>query len=74
MCGERQRHMIIYVKAGMCHYCFIRVNDYMLVYVMVFVSKFGRAYVRNVVAGYRLILCMGFAFVSFVLYRFSLTF
>ena len=38
---ERQRHMI-YVKVGMFHYCFNRVRNYMLVFVMVFVSKFGR--------------------------------
>ena len=38
---ERQRH-IIYVKVGMFNYYFTRVSDYMLVFVMVFVSRFGR--------------------------------
>ena len=38
---ERQRH-IIYVKVGMFYYCFIRVSDYMLVFVIVFVSRFER--------------------------------
>ena len=38
---ERQRH-IIYVKVGMFYYCFIRVCDYMLVFVIVFVSRFER--------------------------------
>ena len=38
---ERQRD-IIYVKVGMFTYRFIRVSDYMLVFVMVLVSRFGR--------------------------------
>ena len=38
---ESQRH-IIYVKIGMFKYCFIRVSDYMFVFVMVFVCMFGR--------------------------------
>ena len=38
---ERQRH-IIYVNVGMFNYCFITVSDYMLVFVMVFVSRFRR--------------------------------
>ena len=60
---ERRRH-IIYVKLGMFNYCFIRVSDYMLVFVLVFVSRFGIYSVRNVVAGYRWILCRGYRFVS----------
>ena len=40
------------LKVGNFNYCFIRVNDKMLVFVMVFVSRFGRCSARNVVAGY----------------------
>ena len=54
--AERECH-IIYVRVGIFNHCFIRVSDYMLVFVMVFVSKFGRCSVGNVVAGYRLMLC-----------------
>ena len=44
---ECQRH-IIYVKVGMFNYCFIRVSDYMLVFVMVVVSRFRRvAYIQS---------------------------
>ena len=39
---ERQRH-IIYVKVGMFIYCFIRISDYMLVFVIVFVSRFAQS-------------------------------
>ena len=61
---ERQR-LIIHVKVGMFNYCFIiRVSDNMLVFVVVFVSRFGRCSVRNVVAGYRRVLCRGYGFVS----------
>ena len=38
---ERQRH-ITYVKVGMFNYCVIRVSNYMLEFVMVFVCRFGR--------------------------------
>ena len=38
--------------SGMFNYCFISVNDYMSVFVMVSVSRFGRCSVRNAVAGY----------------------
>ena len=38
---ERQRH-IMYVKVGMFNYCFVRVSDYVLVFVMVSASRFGR--------------------------------
>ena len=48
---ECQRY-ITYVKVGMFN-CFIRVSDYMLVFVMVWESG-----VRNVEAGYRLVLCI----------------
>ena len=57
---ERQRH-IICVTVGMFNCCFIRVNDYILVCVMVFVWESN---VRNVVVGYKRILCRGFRFVS----------
>ena len=60
---ECQYH-IIYVKVGMFNYCFIRVSEYILVFVMVFASRFGKCSARNVVAGYRLILCRGFGFMS----------
>ena len=60
---ERQRN-IIYFIVGMLSYCFIRVSDYMLVFVMVFVNRFGRCNLSNVVVGYRLMLCKGFGFVS----------
>ena len=36
---------------GMFNYCF-RVSDYVLVFFMIFVSRFGRCSVRNVVTGY----------------------
>ena len=55
-----ERHNIS-VKVGMFNYCFIRVSDDMLVFVMVFVSRFGRCSARNVVAVYRRILCRGLA-------------
>ena len=58
---ERQR-LIIYRKVGTFNYCFIRVNDYMLIFVMVFVSSFGRCSVRNMMASYRRILCRGTRF------------
>ena len=58
---ERQR-LIIFAKVGMFNYCFIRVCDYMWVFVMVFVSRLRRCSVRYVVAGYRRILCRGFGF------------
>jgi len=32
----------IYFKVGMFSYCFVSVNDYILVFVIVFVSRFGR--------------------------------
>ena len=54
------QRIIICVMAEMCNYCFIRVSDYMLVFVMVFVSRFVRSTVRNMVAGYRRILCKGY--------------
>ena len=38
---ERLRH-IIYVKVVMFKYCFIRVSDNMLVFVIVLVGRFGR--------------------------------
>ena len=60
---ERQR-LIIYVKFGLFNYCFIKLIDNMLVFVMVFASRFRRYSVRNVVAGYRWILCRGYVFVS----------
>ena len=47
---ERQR-LIICVNLGMFNYCFIRVSDYTLVFVMVCVSRFERYSVRNAVAG-----------------------
>ena len=55
----------------MFNYCFIRVSDNMLVFVMVFISRFGRCSVRNVVAGYtyRWILYLGF--VSLIMYHLS---
>ena len=58
---ERQR-LMSKVKLGMCNYCFISVSDYMLVFVMVFVSRFGRYNLKNVVAGYRWILYRGYGF------------
>ena len=39
--SERQRHFI-YFKVGMFNYCYIRASDYMLVFVVVFASRFGR--------------------------------
>ena len=36
-------------KVGMFNNCFIRVSDYMLLFVMVFVNRFGRYSVGNVV-------------------------
>ena len=45
---ERQR-LTSYVKVGMFNNCFIRVSDYMLLFVMVFVNRFGRYSVGNVV-------------------------
>ena len=60
---EHQR-LIIYVKSGMFNHCFIRINDYMLVFVMVFVNRFGTYSLRNMVAGYRWIFCRGYGFVS----------
>ena len=41
---------------GMIIYCFIKVSDYLLVFIMVFANRFWRYDVRNVVAGYRRIL------------------
>ena len=38
---ECQRH-IVYLKVGMFNYCFIRVSEYMMVFVMVFASSFGK--------------------------------
>ena len=35
----------------------------MLVFVMVFVSRFGRSSVRIMIVGYRCILCRGFGFI-----------
>ena len=58
---ECQSH-IIYFKLGMLNYCFIRVSEYMLVFVMVFANRFGK--VALVVAGNMLILCKSFGFVS----------
>ena len=46
---ERQR-LIIYVKVGMFNYCYIRVSDYMLVFVMDVVSRFGIYSLRKAVA------------------------
>ena len=46
-------HLIMGVKVGMFNHCFIIVSNYMLVFVMVFVRRFGRYSVRNVVAGNR---------------------
>ena len=57
---ERKTH--IYVKIGMFNYCFIRVNNYMLV----FVNRFQRCSMRNVVVGYSWILCKGCGFMSFL--------
>ena len=48
-----ERHNIS-VKVGMFNYYFNRVNDNMLVFVMVFVSRFGRYSARNVVAVLRI--------------------
>ena len=49
---ERQRH-IIYVKVGMFNvYLLFHQNDYTLVFVMVFVNRFGRRSVRNMGAGW----------------------
>ena len=39
---------------------------------MVFVCRFGKNNMRNVVAGHRWILCRGFGFMSLILCRFSL--
>ena len=55
---ERQSH-IINVNVGMFNYSFIRVSDNMLVFVMVFVSRFGRCSATNEVRGYKRILCRG---------------
>ena len=49
----KHQRLVIYVKLGMFNYCFVKVYDYMLVFVMIFVSRFGRYSVRNVVASYR---------------------
>jgi len=38
---EPKQRLIISVKVGIYNYCFIRVNGYMLVFVMVFFSRFG---------------------------------
>ena len=63
---ECQRH-IIYVNEGMFNYCFIRISDmYMLVFVMVFVSR-----VRNVMVSHRLMLCRSFGVVSLLLSNFD---
>ena len=60
---ERQRH-VIYFKVGMFDYCFIGVSDYIFVFDKAFVSRFGIYIVRNVVAGYRLMLCRSFGYMS----------
>ena len=60
---ERQRQ-IICAQVGMFNYSFIRGSNYMLIFVMAFVNRFGRCNLRNVVVGYRLMLCRGFVFVS----------
>ena len=58
----------------MFNYCFIRVSDYVLVFVIVFASRFGRCSMRNVVAGHRRLLFRDYEFVSlFIMCRFSLT-
>ena len=44
--------LIIHVKVPMINYCFVRVSDYMFVFVMIFVSRFGGCSVRNAVAGF----------------------
>ena len=55
---ERQR-LISYVKLGMFNYYFITVSNYMLVFVIIFVSRY---ILSNVVAGYKWILCRGYGF------------
>ena len=60
---------------GMFNYCFITVNDYVLVYVMVTASRFGRCSVNSAVAG-----CGGYyvgamgLYVSLIMCHFSLAF
>ena len=45
------QRLIIHVKVRMCIYCFIRVSDDMLVFVMILVCMFGIHSMRNRVAG-----------------------
>ena len=33
---------IVYLKVEMFNYCFVRVSEYMMVFVMVFASRFGK--------------------------------
>ena len=67
---ECKRH--IYVNVEMFNYCFIRISDYMymLVFVMVFVSR-SRRVERNVMVSYRLMLCRSFGVVSLLLSNFD---
>ena len=72
---ERQHH-IVNVKKECLNYCFIKVSDNILVFIMVFVDRFGRCRARNVVAGYRPIhfIMKGLGVrVSLIMYRLSLT-
>ena len=67
--------IIIHVKVRMYNYCFIRVSDYMLVFVMVFVSSFGRVVwgmMWPAIGGYYVYVL--WVCVSLILCRFSLTF
>ena len=68
----QRQHLNIYFKVAMFSYCFVRVNVYILVFVIVVVSRFGRYSLRNVVGSYGKILCRDDEFVCPILCHFSL--